>query len=210
MRQLFLITLISLFSISGYTQGSCTLMSNDFSGFQQGGSFGNPAARSGQTFIACTTGCVTDISIEFAGGSYTDDFNLWLGEATGGLLPTVHQTFSVTTTGEGVMTSISISPPFEVVAGTLYEFQLDITSGTPGRFLGQDSDNIAGEATISGVPLSGGTIDLTYSLNVAPCPNIDNVPTLSQWGALVLGLVLMIFGTLALKFKAQNFKKVNN
>jgi len=148
--------------------------------------------RFGQTFVACQTGNIESIEI----GVNTGNYELYLGTPNGGLLPNLQQTFQVTGPST-IPTVINLNTPFPVIAGNTYEFQFTNPTSLFSFQENMPSDYIDGFATINGVELisfiGGITHDLDFDVVIAPSPiQVQaQVPTMSQWGLFVFGLLVL-------------------
>ena len=162
--------------------------------------------RAGQTFTPTQDGLITSIKLNFCvtGAAMTPmgTWNLYISTPTGGVLPTVYETFNVTV-ASGLQT-INLSTPFPVTKGTMYEFQY--APHTIVRYCGtcsSPSTYAGGNITSQGIGVPG--FDRSFEITI-----IDKkaIPTLSQWGLIILGLFLTIFGLVALRQRILHAERV--
>lgn len=182
----------------------------------------NPAAPCmtsfGQTFEACQTGFVHTISVTFRGdasqtfglGGYT----MTMGQPTGGIISTNSQAFQLNAVGP---TTVTFANPVPVNAGTTYEFQIK-----PDQMVhyGVAVDGLAdypdGNFTINGVLASQIDMDFTVDIRDEPDsvgdPGVNPpttgpgpgsgpapVPTLGEWGLIILGQLFLIIGIVTMR-----------
>ncbi len=154
----------------------------------------------GNTFQACETGSITRLTINFGVSTGTTDpgtHELRIGSTTEPPTTTVGgSVYQLFNTGSGVQTvTIDLTNPFPVVAGNQYAF--DVTAGSDLYFILDDSPDIPNASFYSHFGVSLFTIptsNLEFTVQIVPAP----VPTLSEWGLIILALLLMTFGTLYL------------
>ena len=160
----------------------------------------------GQTFTANTTGNVTSISVGVGSKTVAGTHEFRISGSTnpptseiGGV---AYQTF--TTSGGAETVTINLSLPFPVIASTIYAF--DITFGDTyhplSTNLSQGSDYDGGQYYQlfgSFSTFSTFNTDNNFEVCISPASSgAADVPTLSEWGLLILALLLMTLGTVYL------------
>lgn len=167
-------------------------------------------ALAGQQFIACDTGQITSIQINTSGG----DIHLYLAAGNGATIPlgTPYQIFPGQPSG---LVNLPLSQPFLVDKGALYALAIGnvtevIFDNTPIGLPANDIDpngrfsfeivNNAGVQTFREIPAS----DLVFGVQINPIP--APIPTLSQWGLLIFGLVLLNLGLIKIHQKEVSFQ----
>ncbi|MGB0932544.1 MAG: IPTL-CTERM sorting domain-containing protein, partial [Chitinophagales bacterium] len=165
----------------------------------------------GQTFEACQTGEITSVSFGFSSGTLASTHNLRIGPSintpTTTLGTGIYQTFSTSGGTENVI--INLNTPFAVNAGTIYavEFEavpfnsIDIKYASSNDYpTGQYYDDDTGSVT---------SLDYDFGVTIQPS-STPTVPTLSEWGLIILALSFMTLGTLYLlqpKFRGGVFEQ---
>ena len=150
----------------------------------------------GQNFLACETGTINSILLNLSAGG-TIDFYMVAGDGNGTINAAVpYQTFAV---GAGGMFTFNFSTPFPVTAGNLYSFALrgaDVAAdGSPMPAIdpnvpdGQSSFLISSGGAYSAMA----ALDL-YFLISNKGPVVKPIPTMSQWGLWIFGLLVMNMG----------------
>ena len=181
-----------------------TIQSTGFPAEQNGLSSTPNTIRNGQTFIATQDGAITSISIKgndnmgSPANTYASTVNLFLDldPGDGNIIPSaVYQTFDFTNvTGTN---TINLTTPFPVVSGRTYRFEFQIPVVANLRL---DANTFAAAPNIDtytgGVFTGNGTyntnFDLNFSLTIVSPQN--PIPTLSQWGLLIFGLLVINLG----------------
>ncbi len=143
----------------------------------------------GQTFLACGDGNITAVCFEI--GGVTIAGNTVLTISTGMNTNGGGYTQTVAITGAGVI-NIPLTTPFPVTNGTQYAISL-AEEGFPARFSMRfnNGDILAGTNVFSGNGVDDATLDIVFSVTIQRNPA---VPTLGQWGLIVLTLLLAIVG----------------
>ena len=160
--------------------------------------------RAAQSFTACQDGQITTISLNLA-GTFTGTFDLYLGIHPGNSDQLTSAPIA-TTTSDGISPVITfdIPTPFPVSDdGTLYIFEVDLRSNSGIDFgwvvsLTNTSDYPDGEA------FRFNDRDLDFEIEIAPIAIMNPVPTMSQWGLIIFGLLIV---NLSLIFQLQLYPK---
>lgn len=161
-------------------------------------------AQVGSSFQACMTGELTKIVIRF---DTINDGNLnskliFRDVLLPGLVGTVGATNEyeqdiVITPGVGFQEFI-LTTPYPVVGGTSYAWFIQRGMGPAIYIEGDAFGNLYPEGGsmngLSGSP--NANVDLLFQVSISPA---FQIPTLSQWGIIMLSLVTMIFGLLTIK-----------
>ncbi len=205
--KLFLIT-PSLLLLSIILHAQCSVHTIGTSNFD--GEWDALGDIAGQTFQACQTGDITSISIGLGGDAVANTNNIL---RIGAITPPVssvmgigtYQTFN-TPSGAGTLV-ITLSTPFPVIAGNNYAFEVENGGGNDWNFLLSTANDYADGNLYQDVPAFGGfnsfsgapNADLDFEVNIQPSSSSStDVPTLSEWGLIILALLLMTLGTLYL------------
>ncbi|MEZ4885300.1 MAG: IPTL-CTERM sorting domain-containing protein [Chitinophagales bacterium] len=112
----------------------------------------------------------------------------------------VYQTFN--TAGGFETVTVTLNTPFPVTGGNDYAF--DITAGTNFNFiyaaaLDDEPSGIFYEVFFgSFTSYTSQDLDFEVAISAAAEPAAASIPTLSQWGLIILALLLMTLGTLYL------------
>lgn len=183
-KYLCLIIFSSIFSIN-YTFATCTIdNTNDPSGTRL--PTGGKLLTYGQAFKACDSGKLTSITVNTGGG----DIELFLikGDGTTMDLTTPLQTFPGSPAGD---ITLYLSNAFLVEQGVLYAFAIGNVDDVLFDWSPDNMDDGQNAFRYAG----GGFIaqpnnDLYYAVTIEGIPVI-NIPTLSQWGLLVIALLIM-------------------
>jgi len=173
----------------------------------------------GQQFLSCETGNINAIQVQTSGG----DIDLYLvGDNGSAVTPgTPYQSFTGQAAG---LITLNLSTPFPVVNGNLYAFAIGSSTGGFGVFF--DLNPTAGFMRVPSAPdgqfhftmSNTGTFtennasDLVFGVNiVSPVPPPPDpgvfIPTMSQWGLIILGLLILnlsLISLLQLNFTAKN------
>ncbi len=186
----------------GYAQ-NCTVSFGTPLGASQSVCNNNPASADGQVFTVCQDGDITSIQLWMNDdNTYTGTMNMWLGSYTGSTLTggAVYQTFTVTGGTNDVgqaPVNINLITPLPVLNdGSQYLVEFATTAASNAT-----TDAFANGGGTGG-GFYGGSIDTNFDTDVAiivTSPALaPDVPTLSEWGLILLALLLMTFGTLYL------------
>lgn len=203
----YCLLIVCAFSQMGYAQTTCT--TGVFSltpGPTSSQTTNNVATAHGQVFTACQDGILTSIELLLdPNNTSTDLVNVWLGAFTGPTTPVPtsnppNETFSATSgvndMGQAPVV-INLTTPFPVVSGSLYFVEFGSTTTTALR---TDAFNAAVGTGGFFRSSTSAKVDPRYDTNVQfiiTAPPAD-VPTLSQWGLIILALMFMTMGTLYL------------
>ncbi len=173
----------------------------------------------GQSFTACAD--VEIISIRVTANStavptIAGTYNLYIHEEIGG----AHQTTTplATVTFNSAPTSLQIitfdlDVPFVTSDGTTYRFVVKNEDGYSAMRISTTNDFGGGSQSLvfsSGFAVSSYDLDFEIITQDITPPPTPTVPTLSEWGLIVLALLLMISGTLYLlnpKINKRVFEK---
>jgi hypothetical protein len=143
-------------------------------------------SRSGQTFTSCEDGQIDSISVEVTEDLPDEPFVAGLYElyiASGPIVSGVsipgppHQIITINTLG---VHKIAVDPPFSVVDGTVYEFELvHQLSGNWLCLVADDDYYPDGVCTLGSSPHKD--FDLNFEVIIGPIP--PTVPTVGEMGA---------------------------
>ncbi|MEZ4885608.1 MAG: hypothetical protein R3E32_12820 [Chitinophagales bacterium] len=172
----------------------------------------------GQTFTSCANGEI--VRVRLTGGGFScclsqaGTYELYIAEepGEGNSIPTnavATLVFPVELTS-GQQIEFDLSIPFPVKNdGTIYRFVVDNLDGDTNAMGATSSSlsNYPGGNFVSSTHSYNSNGDLDFTVTVQPYP--PTVPTLSQWGLIVLCLFFMICGVLALIQKESVLKKEN-
>lgn len=146
----------------------------------------------GQSFTACQTGQITSIEVDFfqlpTGGTVDLQIQAGLGTITPNYTQLITPVLGTNT--------ITLTTPFSVQNGQTYSFSFV----GPGHALqGTLSDAYPGGVRF--IENSGSVIpipsqELVFEVTIAPPPT--TVPTLSQWGLILLALGMVSIGTVVM------------
>lgn len=183
--------------------GQCTVYGTDL-GTNLGASFAaNFGSEDGQSFTACLSGNITSISIRTDdNNTYAGSVNLWIVPGTpanGAAFPgfPVYQTFNVAAGGNIV--TINLNTPFPVVAGDVYSIGFGRPTAGADFFrvnVSTVNSYFGGLALGTGGP--NATADINFSVTIVD----TSIPTLSQWGLIIFGLLVLNLG-LVFVYKKQ-------
>ena len=128
--------------------------------------------------------------------AFTGDVELWLDvdPGNGTTIPGAsYETFTVTPANIIGVVTINLSTPFPVINGTLYRLEISPVLG----LVRPDASSIdvysGGDYTANGNYIVGS--DLAFQATIAT-PVVNNpIPTLSQWGLLIFGLLILNLST---------------
>ncbi|MFK7907765.1 MAG: IPTL-CTERM sorting domain-containing protein [Chitinophagales bacterium] len=199
LRSFCLIFLFSFSSQSIYSQ--CTINTINATSTIASG-ITSVGQQSGQTFLACADGEITSISIVFRNASIaTYELYIETEPAAGNPLPAIPLATVVETTGfsgeNQVTFTFNLTTPFPIQNdGTIYRFAV---AGTAGDFQTRRTYDDYPDGNVmnqSNVPL---TSDMDFEISVQPSSAAPaSIPTLSEWGLIILALSFMTLGTLYL------------
>jgi len=159
----------------------------------------------GQSFVACENGNITSILVGFSAQPKTaGTVELYLDEDPGsGTLLTetpVASWIQATDFTSNTRITFNLSTLFPALDnGTLYRFAVKNTTGGFVRVRGTAANDYPDGTLIfpSGNPISNADMDFEVNMSSSIAPQ-NNVPTLSQWGLIILALLFMTSGTLYL------------
>ena len=163
-----------------------------------------------QSFLACETGTINSILLNYQFNLNPVgplDFYMVAGDGNGTInAASPYQTFAV---GAGGMFTFNFSTPFPVTAGNLYSFALrgaDVTAdGSPMPAIdpnvpdGQSSFLISSGVMPMYSPMAAQDL---YFLISNKGPVVEPIPTMSQWGLLIFGLLVLNMGVFFVQRKA--------
>lgn len=186
-----------------YTYAQCTIHTRD-NGLAN---LVTNNASLGQTFLPCADGEITSISVtaiqnQITGPAFAGTYELYIAVEPGTTIaipatPVASLNFP-SAPGDLEVLTFTLSTPFPVSSGTLYRFVVDNTSAdTRLRFT---SNEYAGGALVIGSSVHANLNDLDFEIIIQPSSTSSSaeVPTLSEWGLIILALMLMTAGTLVL------------
>ncbi len=154
------------------------------------------SGRIGQTFKPCSSGEITNINIYL---STLGEHNLWIGAPNGGLLSNFQQTFNVIDRG---LLNLPLKNGFPIEEGQEYEFQIQVipsNNNNNSNLTGYQETNFGPHYPDGVFTLDGrrvGFRDLNFSLAIEKKESI--IPTFSQWGLLIYGLLILNLGSFIL------------
>lgn len=156
----------------------------------------------GQTFLACADGEITSVSIGFISPSGAGTYELYLAIDPGNGMPiTPTPVASIMQAGAfGPSLTFNLNNPFPVLDdGTLYRLAVTNTTNNFAMRVNVPSDYADGDF-VNRFNNYNSDFDLDFEVNIQPpsSSNPTSVPTLSQWGLIILALLLMTLGTLYL------------
>jgi len=183
-----------------YTYAQCTIHTRD------GGLVNSTTSNDhfGQTFLPCADGEITSISVtanEIAEQAFAGTYELYIAVEPGNsiaipAIPVASRTF-ISAPGDLEVITFTLVTSFPVSSGTTYRFVVDNTSGnTRIRFTNNDyaDGNLITHA--NGYATSN---NLDFEINMtSAAPTSAGIPTLSEWGLIILALSFMTMGTLYL------------
>ncbi len=156
----------------------------------------------GQTFQACADGEITTISFNVNASTLAGTHNLRISSsanpATAIIGGVAYQSFTMSGGSETII--INLSPPFAVTNGNDYVFEIERGSSTIEFVKSIPGDEPTGEVyhSLNGTFSNQSTRDLDFEVQVSFASSGGDVPTLSEWGLIILALLLMTLGTLYL------------
>ena len=158
----------------------------------------------GQQFLACETNDLLSVQVQTVSGG-TIDLYLVAGDGNAINYGTPYQTFSAQPSG---LVTLNLTNPFSVTSGNLYSFAIgnpvtgldvvfDMTPVgapvNPGIPDGQHAFSYSDAGVLS---LSTAS-DLVFGINIGVpvvVAAISPIPTMSQWGLVIFGLLIMNLG----------------
>lgn len=201
LREGLLLIGLSILAIAS-VNGQCTVFGTNLGAEQNTSEIATMGGEDGQTFTACGTGNITSISIRMdINNTYNGNMNLWIlnGSVPGFNSSTPYQQFM--TSGTGVIT-IPLNTPFPVIAGNIYTVGFGAVGAGNNPVI--DAHQIApngpyfdGQLILNGALFAAS--DLNFSVTISPG---NPIPTLSQWGLLIFGLLVLNLG-LVFVYKKQ-------
>ena len=191
-----------LFLGSQFTYAQCTIDN------LTGGTINNgPFDFLGQTFIPCQDGEISSISVTAAASQNPlGVYELYLAIEPGDgnsipNTPVASLDFSSSNPPNNSTITFNLASPFPVTTTNTYRFIVDNTSGDVRLRLGQPySDG----SRVQNNNLQGN--DLDFEVVIQPPSLNPDVPTLSEWGLIILALLLMTLGTIYLIQSKKEFK----
>ena len=165
----------------------------------------------GQIFTATQTGNIVSISIKMdTKNTYIGTMRLWLGldpghtnKLDGGL---VYQTFEVAAGNVTGVITINLIVPFPIINGNIYRMEFapmmagvskidsfrGTTSTDPASYAGGIATTNGGyNGIFGGIGDNSDSEDLNFSIAIATATATAPIPTMSQWGLLIFGLLIM-------------------
>ncbi|MBN9576155.1 IPTL-CTERM sorting domain-containing protein [Alicycliphilus denitrificans] len=150
----------------------------------------------GQSFVAPTTTLIQSIGVR---PSSAGSFNLFVyngssGSGTSGVGTPAYSQSAIAlaaATSNGAFQNMALSTPFPVTAGQSYTFVLE--NADPSSFVGLFAafpEVYAGGTAIVNFGTVSNTVDLAFQITEATASNATAVPTLSEWGLLLLTLTI--------------------
>lgn len=191
-----LLTLFLLFIFSASLQSQCTVHTRDGGDFSSGLCPANTPM--GQTFTACSNGFVTSISLTHSqsflgdiGSAGTYELYMTVEPGAGLAVTATHIVATEvvpTTPTVGQVLTFNLTAPFPVQNdGTLYRFVATNTTG--GSVLAfQTGDDFAGGGVMDHANNFIAAQDIDFGMVIDPG---NLVPTLSEWGLIILALLIM-------------------
>ncbi len=168
-----------------------------------------PGFTIGQTFQACESGEVTSITFkhddtQILPGTHEFRIAAITAPPTALISGPVYQTFDAS--GNPEILTITLNPPFAVTAGNDYAFEL--TAGSDSRLniliyndLPDDYPNgFLYVNALGSFDTTNQLVDMDFEVVISPAANpaAAEVPTVGEWGLLILALLFMTLGTLYL------------
>ena len=163
----------------------------------------NPGNTQGQTFIPCQTGVITQITFEtHANTSAGTGHELRIGASpvvpTDRLGGSALETFSTAGGAETII--INLTTPFSITAGQTYAFDYTVGSSiiaTPGCSPCNYADGNRYFSSSPGSMFNMTSFDMNFTMQIGAAVAAA-VPTLGEWGLILLSLLLLTFGMVAL------------
>ena len=189
-----LLTVLLLFSFSISLKSQCTVHTRDGGDFNSG--LCTPGQPIGETFVACADGVITSVEVTHSQTLFLQTgspgvYELYMAIDPGdgvAVTPTAVATevLAVTPTAGQIMT-FNLTTPFPVQNdGTLYRLVVANTTGNIVLAF-QSGNDFAGGDVVQHTNVCDGTQDLDFGMIIQP----NTVPTLSEWGLIILALLIM-------------------
>lgn len=197
MKKISLLILFILAVLPFNLSADCTLdNTDDLNGFTP-----DPSGTIfGQSFLACETGRINSILLNIQTGGTID---LFLTSGDGQLinLQQPHQTFSNVDVAGNKMVTFTFEEPFVVAEGQLYSIGVRGTIVNYDRSPTITIDPTADDGQSSFIIAMDGTYtsransDLYFRISsIPPLPISAPIPSMSQWGLLIFGLLVLNLG----------------
>ena len=167
-----------------------------------------PIAQVGQTFTACQSGIITEISFEkmnFSILPHNPHPNATLfienGIADGGqgLNPSADYSQSISIPNGTATVSLELTTPFPVTSGQKYTFYLQTDKAVAGGFSFNSTRSDAypdGARWFNNTESSNGW-DIQFSVTIIDRP-ASAIPTMSQWAIILFGTFILLLGSFAI------------
>lgn len=167
----------------------------------------------GQQFIACETGSLTaiNVNIDFAAASGIGNLDLYLVSGNGSTIVSGSPLKTFTGVSEGFITLNLAEGEFEVTEGTLYAFavgglNMDVVTFDDSPVGGPPDPSVANGHFVfffsGGVFQENPASDLFFSTSVSFTPPVvEPIPTMSEWGLLIFGLLVLNLGVFGIRRK---------
>lgn len=162
----------------------------------------------GQTFTACQDGEITSISIRISSSNtYSGSVNLYLGDEPGDGGTKLedgspYTSFPILSGGQVVVIDLS-SNPFAVLNGQVYRLELE-RNAVSGNNIRVDLQNAGPEGPYleGDYVTNGGAYQAFRDINFAvSITNPAPIPTLSDWGIIILSFIMLILGLVTVRQK---------
>ncbi len=158
----------------------------------------------GQIFTACEDAEIISLSVTAnqvsPSGSGTYDLYIDVEPGNGMSIPTTTPVATlnfISNPGSLEVITFTLATPFPISNGTVYRFFIDFPANNFLR-LQTGNDYAGGDFVADNSTHVVGT-DLDFQINTqAPSASPAGIPTLSEWGLIILALLLMTLGTLYL------------
>ncbi len=157
----------------------------------------------GQTFLACGNGEIVSISVGFQSASVGDfDLLLEVEPGSGNYISNIVASINIGSPlpTDQIMT-FNLANPFPVLDdGTIYRYaiQANPTGVSNVRIKSDHPNNTYAGGQAVGSSGSYASYDFNFQVQIEPSSSGGDVPTLSEWGLIILALLLMTLGTLVL------------
>lgn len=212
------ICMLCLFASLDYLQAQDCLV-NQIHTLNNGNFDANTSNANGQTFTACEDAEIISLSVTAnstsgPGPSPAGTYDLYIDvdPGSGMSIPTTTPVATlnfISNPGSLEVITFTLATPFPISDGTLYRFFIDFPANNFLR-LQTGNDYTGGNFVADNLSLSA-SVDLDFQINTQPpsaTPPATDVPTLSEWGLIILALLLMTLGTLYLV--QPNFREASN
>ena len=222
MMRSFYISIFLFFSICDLTSAQCTddcinEIGPHFFQVILDGAFSDRSM--GQTFTSCRDGVIDslylnlsslntvseigvtyEVRLDIEPGSGVDNNPMSSSFLSPGSLTT---TFTTTATNYRGLVSIQLPTLYPVSNGTKYRFEITHKAGPDRLRVAARNPGIYGDGELVGITgLYSPNADLDFKLTYGEAVP-QNVPTISQWGMIILTLILTIFSIRAISFKTK-------